>query len=35
MAIRPAIAHAEQERALRKPPENLDAWEAFHTAFGT
>ena len=29
MAIRPAIAHAEQQRALRKPPENLDAWEAF------
>jgi adenylate cyclase len=29
IAIRPAIAHAEQQRALRKHPENLDAWEAF------
>ena len=28
-AISPAVAEAEQRRALRKPPENLDAWEAY------
>ena len=28
-AIAPAIAQAEQRRAMRKPPENLDAWEAY------
>jgi adenylate cyclase len=27
-AILPAVADAEQRRALRKPPENLSAWEA-------
>jgi adenylate cyclase len=28
-AIRPAIATAELRRALRKPPESLDAWDAY------
>jgi len=28
-AIAPAIAHAEQQRAMRRPPENLDAWGAY------
>jgi adenylate cyclase len=28
-AIHPAVADAEQKRALRKPPESLDAWEAY------
>src|SRR5215813_2355632 len=28
-AISPAVAEAEQRRALRKPPENLGAWEAY------
>ena len=28
-AIEPAMQQAEQERAKRKPPENLDAWEAY------
>ena len=28
-AIGPAVADAEQRRALRKPPESLGAWEAF------
>jgi adenylate cyclase len=28
-AIRPAVADAEQRRALRKPPEKLSAWEAY------
>jgi adenylate cyclase len=28
-AINPAIADAELRRALRKPPENLGAWEAY------
>jgi len=27
--IEPALAEAEQQRALRKPPESLDAWEAY------
>ena len=27
--IEPALASAEQERVLRKPPERLDAWEAY------
>jgi adenylate cyclase len=27
--IEPALAEAEQQRALRKPPERLDAWEAY------
>ncbi len=29
IAIAPAIAGAEQQRAMRKPPENLDAWAAY------
>ncbi|MBV9249654.1 MAG: tetratricopeptide repeat protein [Acetobacteraceae bacterium] len=28
-AIAPTIAQLEQRRALRKPPENLNAWEAY------
>jgi adenylate cyclase len=28
-AIEPALADAEQQRALRKPPKSLDAWEAY------
>jgi hypothetical protein len=28
-AIAPAIADAEQQRAMRKPPGNLDAWAAY------
>jgi adenylate cyclase len=28
-AIKPAVAEAELRRALRKPPENLGAWEAY------
>ena len=27
--IEPVLAEAEQQRALRKPPERLDAWEAY------
>jgi adenylate cyclase len=27
-AIEPALAEAEQQRVLRKPPKSLDAWEA-------
>src|SRR5215469_13905189 len=27
--IEPALAEAEQQRVLRKPPERLDAWEAY------
>src|SRR5690348_8727791 len=27
--IEPALAQAEQQRVLRKPPESLDAWEAY------
>ncbi len=39
-AIQPAISHAERQRAIRKAPENLDAWEAYqrglwHLAKGT
>jgi adenylate cyclase len=29
IAIRPAIEHSERERAARKPPESLDAWESY------
>jgi len=29
IAVAPAVADAELHRALRKPPENLDAWAAF------
>jgi adenylate cyclase len=28
--IGPAISEAERERAIRKPPANLSAWEAYH-----
>ena len=28
-AIEPALAEAEQQRVLRKPPKSLDAWEAY------
>ena len=31
-AIGPAISQAERQRAIRKPPENLDAWEAYQRA---
>jgi adenylate cyclase len=27
--IEPALADAEQQRVLRKPPDSLDAWEAY------
>jgi adenylate cyclase len=29
VAMAPAIAHAELQRAIRKPPESLDAWAAY------
>jgi adenylate cyclase len=29
IAIVPAIADAERQRAMRKPPDNLDAWAAY------
>lgn len=29
IAIAPAIAQAEQQRAMRKPPESLNAWSAY------
>jgi adenylate cyclase len=29
IAVAPAIAHAEQQRAVRKPPGSLDAWAAY------
>jgi adenylate cyclase len=29
IAITPAIAQAEQQRAMRRPPQNLDAWAAY------
>jgi adenylate cyclase len=29
IAIAPAIAAAEQQRAMRRPPESLDAWAAY------
>ncbi len=32
VAIAPAIADAEQQRAIRKPPEHLDAWAAYQRA---
>ena len=34
MAIAPAIAKLERHQALRKAPESLSAWEAFHRARG-
>jgi adenylate cyclase len=33
-AINPAIFHAERQRSMQKPPENLSAWEAWHRAVG-
>ena len=40
LAIGPAVTDAEQRRSLRKPPENLGAWDAYqrglwHLAKGT
>jgi len=29
-AIEPAMARAERQRVSRKPPDSLDAWEAYH-----
>jgi adenylate cyclase len=29
IAAAPAVAHAEQQRAVRKPPGSLDAWAAY------
>jgi adenylate cyclase len=29
VAMAPAIAHAELQRAIRRPPESLDAWAAY------
>jgi adenylate cyclase len=29
VAVAPAIAEAELQRAMRKPPQNLDAWAAY------
>jgi adenylate cyclase len=29
IAIAPAVADAEQQRAMRKPPQSLDAWAAY------
>ena len=34
MAIAPSIANVERHQSLRKAPENLSAWEAFHRAAG-
>ena len=28
-AVEPSISHAERQRAIRKAPENLNAWEAY------
>jgi adenylate cyclase len=30
VAIQPALERSERERAVRKPPESLDAWESYH-----
>ena len=29
-AIQPALERSERERAVRKPPDSLDAWESYH-----
>ena len=29
-SIQPAVERSERERAARRPPENLDAWESYH-----
>ena len=29
-AIQPALERSERERAARKPPDSLDAWESYH-----
>ena len=34
IAVAPAIADAEQQRAMRKPPGSLDAWAAYQRGFG-
>ena len=34
IAIAPAIADAERKRAMRKPPESLDAWTAYQRGRG-
>ena len=34
IAIAPAIADAEQQRAMRKPPGSLDAWAATSAGYG-
>ena len=34
IAIAPPIADAEQQRAMRKPPESLDAWTAYQRQRG-
>ena len=33
-AVSPTIAEAEQRRALRKPPESLDAWAVYQRGLG-
>ena len=33
-AIHPAISHAERQRVMRKSPDSLSAWEAWHRALG-
>ncbi|MCW3477186.1 hypothetical protein OL599_21675 [Rhodovastum sp. RN2-1] len=30
VAIQPALERSEQKRAVRKPPDSLDAWESYH-----
>src|SRR5262249_3084034 len=29
-AIQPTLERSERERAARKPPDSLDAWESYH-----
>src|SRR5712691_11318563 len=33
IAIAPAVARAELQRAIRKPPESLDAWAAYQRGY--
>jgi hypothetical protein len=33
-AILPAMERTERERAARKPPDSLDAWECYHRGLG-
>jgi len=35
IAIAPAIADAERQRAMRRPPANLDAWAHINGGYGT